>query len=261
MRIRSVKDAAEYYKTYDVENRIKQDKAHLVEFFLSMNFIKKYIKKKVTAIDVGCGTGNYSIALAKKCKKILAVDLMDNLLEILKQKVKKDHCKNISCLCADILDIPKLTNEKFDLILCMGPLYHLNNLATRTKCFNNIKRLAHDKSIIIFTYLTTSAILSSVFKGKLLFHDFIKLINKKRFYNKPFYFTSPDYIEKEIKKNSFTIIEHVPLDPISSFCGQQVNSLEESNYNDFVATLIKTSYKRKLLGLSSHNMLITMLKK
>lgn len=261
MEKKSIHDAKEYYSVYDVENRIKRDKAHYIEFFISMDTINKYIKHEMSIIDIGCGTGNYSITLSKKCKDILATDLMDNLLDILRKKIKEQSCDNISCLCTDVLNLPNLVHKKYDLILCMGPLYHLNNKKSRFLCYNNLKKISNKNSVFIFTYLSTSACLSRVLKGKMKLSEFIGLFKKEKFYYKPFYFSSPDLICQELKSNSFEILEHVALDPISSFCVDAVNSFTETQYKDFINTILQQKSNHKLLSLSSHNMLVAKLKK
>lgn len=257
----SVLEARKYYTTYDVENRIKKDKAHFVEFALSMNIINKYISSKTKAIDIGCGTGNYSVILAKKCQEVLSVDLMDNLLEILRNKLKTEGLNNVSCLCADVLDLHNFVDKKYDLVLCMGPLYHLNNPEIRLSCYNNLKKIAKENTIFIFTYITTSAFLSNALKGKVLFNEMFQMIQKEHFYFSPFYFSSPTFMEKELLDNSFEILEHIALDPISSFLVEAINSLPDEQYQDFLDTLLKNQNNVKLLPLSSHNMIVSKLKK
>lgn len=257
----SIIDAKQYYLHYDVDNRIKRDKAHLIEFLLSLFTLEKYINKHANVIDIGCGTGNYSVALSDKCNSILAVDMMDNLLDILRNKIEKMRISNITCLCSNVLEVPNIVNKKFDLILCMGPMYHLNNKKDRISCFTALKKLGHKDSIFIFTYLNNFACLSNVFKEKIKFNTFVNLLRKDKFYLKPFYFTSYDYMARETIHNGFEIIEHLALDPVANICTDSVNNISEENYNDFVETLKKTNKYPEFLRLSSHNMIVAKLKK
>lgn len=257
----SILAAKNYYATYDVENRIKQDRAHFVEFISSMNIIEKYISGTTTAIDIGCGTGNYSIVLAKKCQEVLSIDLMDNLLEVLQHKIKEEKLNNISYLCADVLNLPQLINKKYELILCMGPLYHLNKPRDRLACYNNLKKIATDNAVFIFSYITTFAYLAKALKGKSRFSQAFKLMEYEHFYSSPFYFSSPTFMEKDLTKNSFEIIEHVALDPISSFHVDKINSLSPEKYQDFIDALLKNHNCPQLLSLSSHNMIVSKIKR
>ncbi len=256
MHNNSIQDAHNYYLKYDEEKRVKQDRAHTVEYLFSMQTIEKYITPETDLIDIGCGTGNYSMALASKCHNVLATDLMDNLLKVLEEKIKKEGLSNISCLCANVLDIPQYINKKYDVVLCMGPLYHLNNMETRQQCYRIMKQLAKPDGVIIFTYLTTNAPFSGVLKGKFAADIFFNQCRKETYYQGAFYFTSPDYMNQEITDNGFEIIEHLATDPICCFCSTEINAMPEESYNIFIKTLSQNNDTPALLRLSAHNMIV-----
>ncbi len=261
MTIKAVQDAYNYYLKYDEEKRIKRDRAHMIEFMSSMQTIEKYITPKTRLIDIGCGTGNYSIALAPKCREVLATDLMDNLLDVLRDKIEKEGSQNISCLCANVLDIPQLVDKTYDVILCMGPLYHLNDTETRRQCYENIKKISNPDAVVIFTYLTTHAPFSAVLKGKFPASTFFENQQKDNYYQGAFYFTSPDFIAREMGDNSFEIIEHLALDAICCFCPAEVNAMPDESYENFITTLINNNGNPNLLKLSSHNMVVAKIKR
>lgn len=255
----SIQDTKLFYSCYNEDIRIKQDKSHRLEFILSIKTIEKYLTPETSVIDVGCGTGNYSIELAPKCKEVLATDLMPNLIDILQNKIKQNHQKNISCLCVNVLNIPKIVHKKYDLILCMGPLYHLDNPKDREVCYQNLKEIASENSVFIFTYLAPLAALSGVLKEKMKFHIFFDAIKNDSFYMKPFFFSDPNVMKNEIESNAFKILEHLPLDPIAGICRNQVNTFSEESYQDIVETLINNNPEPKLLYLSAHNMIVAQL--
>lgn len=53
----------EYYNNYNEDNRLKS-KTHLPEYIISMKYIKKYLTNNSKILEIGAGTGRYSIALA-----------------------------------------------------------------------------------------------------------------------------------------------------------------------------------------------------
>lgn len=54
-----------YYSNYDEDARLTS-KSHLPEYILTMKYIEKYLTKGARIIEIGAGTGRYSIALAEK---------------------------------------------------------------------------------------------------------------------------------------------------------------------------------------------------
>lgn len=57
---------------------------------LHVNFQNK------TLLDIGCGTGVYTLHLAKKCSHVDAIDSSVQMLELLKEDAKKLHIDNIN---------------------------------------------------------------------------------------------------------------------------------------------------------------------
>jgi ubiquinone/menaquinone biosynthesis C-methylase UbiE len=81
--------------------------------------LKPYIKNGMTVLDFGCGPGFFTIEIAKMLSnsgRIIAVDLQEEMLKIIRQKIEKTNLKNIILLHKCKEDIIGL-NEKVDFIL------------------------------------------------------------------------------------------------------------------------------------------------
>ena len=74
----------------------------------------------------GCGTGQHSIATAKRFKnaKILAVDLSLSSIAYALRKTEELNVQNIQYMQADILNLKSL-KRKFDIIESVGVLHHM----------------------------------------------------------------------------------------------------------------------------------------
>ena len=79
-----------YYNNYDEDSRLIRDKAHSIEYITTTKYIEKYLKKGDRIIEVGAGTGRYSINYAQKGYQVDSVELISKNLEILKSKITKD---------------------------------------------------------------------------------------------------------------------------------------------------------------------------
>ncbi len=77
--------------------------------------------KEKSVIDVGCGTGVYTIKIAQVAKSIVGIDFSINMLEILKEDSKKLDINNIKTRHSTWNEF-ELNNKKYDIAICtMSP--------------------------------------------------------------------------------------------------------------------------------------------
>ncbi len=81
------------------------------------------VKSGEMALDVGCGTGNYTIELAKRGLKVTGIDSSEEMMAWAREKAGKDGL-NIPFQVADAQMLPFLDNS-FDLIVSNGLLCFL----------------------------------------------------------------------------------------------------------------------------------------
>jgi ubiquinone/menaquinone biosynthesis C-methylase UbiE len=88
-------------------------------------------------LDVGAGTGAYSLPIAKVAKNVTSLDISGGMLKILSETAEKLGLKNITCIESDWVDY---TPEKqYDIILCsLTPA--LKDEAAAEKVLNHIRR-------------------------------------------------------------------------------------------------------------------------
>ena len=77
--------------------------------------LSQLVKKDMTILDIGCGTGITSKFMAQLGGKVMAVDIAPKLIEYAKKESKH---KNIKYICQDVttLDLKKT----FDLIVIVA---------------------------------------------------------------------------------------------------------------------------------------------
>lgn len=83
------------------------------------------LKPGMTICDMGCGSGYYSLDMAKlvgKEGKVLAVDIQPQMLRMLRTRMKKAKIDNIEPILGTYID-PKLPPDSCDIIFCVD-VYH-----------------------------------------------------------------------------------------------------------------------------------------
>lgn len=111
-----------FYCGYNEDDRLTS-KSHLPEYINTMRFIEKYLSPDSKIIEIGAGTGRYSVTLAEMGYDVTAVELVPNNIEIMKKKVKPHH--NIKIHEGNACDLSAFESNSYDIVLLLGPMYHL----------------------------------------------------------------------------------------------------------------------------------------
>ncbi len=145
----------EYYNKFNEEKRLNSRYGQ-VEFRTSMQYIHKYLdiveaagisKESIQILDIGAGTGRYSVALAEEGYSVTAVELVRYNLGILK---KKGSC--VRAMQGDARKLSKLEEEQFDITLLFGPLYHLFTFEDKLQALTEAKRVTKKGGVILTAY-------------------------------------------------------------------------------------------------------------
>jgi len=84
-----------------------------------VDFILSYfnLQPRSKVLDLMCGYGRHAIALAKKGISVTAVDNLDDYIKEIKQTAENENLP-INAIKSGVLEYK--TDDKFDLVLCMG---------------------------------------------------------------------------------------------------------------------------------------------
>ncbi len=85
------------------------------------------LSNTMTAMEFGCGTGLISMALAPMIKQVLAIDMSENMLAVLDEKIASEKIENVSTRLLDLFT-DELPEERFDLIFSGMALHHVKDV-------------------------------------------------------------------------------------------------------------------------------------
>ncbi|GAB3020742.1 class I SAM-dependent methyltransferase [uncultured Cyclobacterium sp.] len=80
--------------------------------------------KRLRFLDIGCGTGNFSLALAAHSEKVYAIDVSETMLKAAKAKADIKQIKNISFSHTGYLNF-NLPEKSIDGVISSLSLHHL----------------------------------------------------------------------------------------------------------------------------------------
>lgn len=110
--------------------------------FLQLMETKKILNPSYDVLDIGCGTGAYSIAIAYRVKTVTGVDISPKMIEYGKKQAEELKLENINLFQADWNQFPLAENgyaEHFDVVFAhMTPA--VSNAATLEKMIAAAKR-------------------------------------------------------------------------------------------------------------------------
>jgi SAM-dependent methyltransferase len=101
-------------------------------------------------LEVGAGTGRYSVTLATQGLQVTAVELIKHNLEILKSKL--DGAEPITAIQGNALDLFCFADNLFDLTMLLGPMYHLYTKEDKLRALSEAVRVTKTGGHILVAY-------------------------------------------------------------------------------------------------------------
>ncbi len=84
------------------------------------------LKKSDKVLDLGCGTGRWTIPISKKCKNIVGVDMSEEMLAVAKSK--SEGLKNLKFVKHNLSRKLPFRNGSFDKVLVRLVVGHIRNV-------------------------------------------------------------------------------------------------------------------------------------
>lgn len=251
----------EYYNKFNEEKRLNSRHGQ-VEFRVSMKYIMEYLqeyekagceKSDIKLLDIGAGTGRYSVSIANEGYDVTAVELVKHNLGLLKAKNS-----SVKAMQGNALRLKKLEDEQFDVTLLFGPMYHLFSEEDRLKALSEAKRVTKKGGVILVAYVMNEyGVLTYAFKEK----HVMECVEQKRFTEDFHTVSEPkdlyDYVRIEDidalnEKAGLERIKILSPDGPANYMRPFLNQLSDEEFEIFVQYQMATCERPDLIGAGAH---------
>ena len=244
-----------FYDGIGEDARLQRSRSGQLEYVTTMHFIHKTAPERGRIIEIGAGTGRYSVALAKEGYEVDAVELAERNYELLVQNAS--GLDNLRPHRGDALHLEGFCSDTFDMTLLFGPLYHLYDEDDQMTALREAVRVTKPGGVIITAFLSVHVILYDNYLREDLAagleENFTKEYRVRHFTDQLFTGFNVDEFE--------ALFRELPVTPVTTAAANGILELAE-NRKDFVMSdadfkryadyHLHFCEKRELLGSSSH---------
>ncbi len=141
------------YSHYDEDSRLLSRHGH-VEFMTTMHYIRRYLQPGMRILEIGAGTGRYSHTLAREGYRVDAVELVQHNIDQFRAHTQPDE--SVTIAQGNACDLP-FEDGVYDLVLLLGPMYHLYTEADKLQALGEAIRVAKPGGVVFSAYCMSDA--------------------------------------------------------------------------------------------------------
>ena len=243
----------DFYNTYDEDSRLAL-KHGMVEFLTTMHYIDKYIKSGDCVLEIGAATGRYSHTLARQGYDVDAVELVEHNIEVFHKNTQSNE--NISITQGNAMDLSVFPDNKYDITLLLGPLYHLYNKEDKQQALHEAIRVTKPGGVVFAAYVISDGCLidEGFHRGNI---DVSEYIDPQTFAAKSepkdlFELVRKENIDDLMSAFNVTRLHYVASDGLALYMREAVDSMDDDAFALYLKYHLATCEREDLVGVTSH---------
>lgn len=251
----------DFYNSYDEDSRLAALKHGTVEFLTTMRYIEKYIRQGDRVLEIGAATGRYSHTLARQGYTVDAVELVEHNIEVFRKNTLPDE--KITVTQGNALDLSAFPDNKYDITLLLGPLYHLYNDEDKRQALSEAIRVTKQGGIIFAAYvISDGSLIDEGFRlGGFSVAEYIKngLLDPETFAatSEPkdlFELVRKEDIDDLMSVFPVTRLHYVATDGCARLIRDAIDNMDNDTFELFLKYHFATCEREDLLGITSHSL-------
>lgn len=249
-----MQDLEAYYNKFNEDKRLLRRHGQ-VEYITSMKYIHKYLDtiQNPKILDVGAGTGRYSVELANEGYDVTAVELVKSNLGVLKAKKS-----SVKAYQGNALDLSRFKDNSFDMTLVFGPMYHLHGNDKKVQVLKEAMRVTVPNGIILVAYcMNEFCVLTYAFKeGKIkeclekgmLDETFHVNMSEEELYD----YVRLEDIDRINELSGVKRIQIIAADGAANYIRPTLRDMDEEVFDKFMEYHLATCERMDLMGATAH---------
>ena len=256
-------DLEQYYNKFNEEKRLSSRHGQM-EFRVSMKYIHEFLElrkqemgitdnSQLKFLDIGAGTGRYSVPISEEGYDVTAVELVKYNLGILKKKGS-----NVTAYQGNALKLKRFEDNTFDFTLLFGPMYHLLSTDEQVQAMKEAKRVTRPGGYILVAYvmneyafLTYGIVEGHILEAQnngTLDEDFHVIPGDDDLYH----FMRLEDINHINEVCDMNRVKIISPDGPANHMRREVNALSEEQFEQFVAYQMATAERMDIIGAAAH---------
>lgn len=248
--------------------RLMTTKHGSIEFLTTTKYIGNYLpisgksNNSMTAsvadtkiLEIGAGTGRYSLYYAEQGYDVTAVEFVESNLEILRSKIRPGM--KIIARQGDAVNLSGIADNTFDVTLVLGPLYHLYERADQERAISEAIRVTKRDGIVAVAYLSSDSIMVDwTLRDRHLIDGMGKDFDENfKIINYPEGVFAAFYIQefKDLMAKFPVQMEHnIAVDGMARHMREQIDRLTDEEFAVWMKYHLSTCEREELQGYSNH---------
>lgn len=241
-----------YYNKFNEDKRLLT-RHGIIEFNTTIKYISKYIKPNDKIIDIGAGSGRYSKYFIDKGHDVTAVDLVKHNLKLVEAKSDK-----IKTYLANATNLSKFKDNSFNIVLLLGPMYHLISKEEKIKALEEAKRICSKDGYIFVQYcMNDFAIIK---------HGFMdgNILENKNIIDDNFHINPKETdlysrlrLEDINELNKITNLKRIKIitpDGPTDYIRNYINKMKDEEFDLYYKYHLSTCERSDMLGCAAHTL-------
>jgi ubiquinone/menaquinone biosynthesis C-methylase UbiE len=255
-----------HYEEVDEDARLRTGCFQL-EFARTKELILSHLPPAPAVIvDAGGASGHYSLWLASLGYRVHLVDPVPKHVEQAKRASDSQPAHTITSIRVGDARQLEFADESVDVVLLLGPLYHLTERDDRIACLREARRVLRPKGLVFAAGISRFAsLLAALHEGLVADPQFVPIVERnlrdgqhRNETGNPSYFTTayfhlPTELAAEVKGAGLIAVEIFPIEG-PGWLAKDFNQLWRSEkHREQILSFVRQIEKEpELLGVSAH---------